>query len=287
MIAAPENSETMTTGLKRLVKRTAKTLARSLTHPPVTRRGLVRDLRALGLRWGGLVLVHSSLSALGSVVGGAPTMIRALLEVMGPEGTVVLPTHSWDEMEAGCRTFDVRRTRSCVGAITEAFRSWPGAVRSLHPTHSVAAIGPLADWLTAGHELCKTPCGPGTPYARILDHDGQILFLGADLNSNTAFHTIEAVVEVPYFLYDDPDRFTIIAGDESRREIVLYRHRAGVARRFREHEDLLVEQGIVRRGLVCRAKTLLLDGLRFRDFATDALRADPTFLLAQPGAGTR
>src|SRR5262249_17025747 len=151
----------------------------------------VRDLRALGIRPGGLLLVHSSLSSLGFVPGGVETVVRALIEVVGLRGTLVLPAHSWDEMEAGGRTFDVLRTETCVGAIPEAFRRRPGVVRSMHPTHSVAATGPLAAWLIADHESCATPCGPGSPYAKFLDRDGQILFLGTTLNSNTAFHTIE------------------------------------------------------------------------------------------------
>src|SRR5262249_42288298 len=151
-------------------------------------------------RPGAVLLVHSSLSALGYVPGGPETVIRALIDSVGPDGTVVVPTHSWQEMEDGSRTFDVRRTGVCVGAIPEYFRRRPGAVRRLHPTHSVAAIGPISDWLTAGHESSETPCGPGSPYVKILDRDGQILFLGTSLKSNTAFHTIEALEKVPYLM---------------------------------------------------------------------------------------
>jgi aminoglycoside 3-N-acetyltransferase len=269
-------------GLVRTAKRSAKTALRPLSHPLINRAKLVRDLRDLGVRPGAPLLVHSSLSALGYVPGGPRTVIRALIDAVGPEGTLVLPTHSWEEMESGCRRFDALRTGTCVGAIPESFRSWPGVVRSLHPTHSVAAIGPLADWLTADHESSEAPCGAGSPYAKLLDRDVQILFQGTTLDSNTAFHTIEAMARVPYLLYETPDQFTLIAGDGTSRERPVYRHRAGIPRRFGPLEGWLIERGIVRAGQVGPARSLLLAGALFREALTEAVRNDPTFLLARP-----
>jgi len=277
-----QSPELTVEGLLRAAKRSAKAALRPLCHQPVTRAKLVSDLRILGVRPGALLLVHSSLSALGYVPGGPRTVIRALIETVGPEGTLVFPTHSWEEMESGCRTFDVRRTKVCVGAIPECFRSWPGVVRSLHPTHSVAAIGPLANWLTAGHESSGTPCGPGSPYLKILDRDGQILFLGTTLASNTAFHTIEALAGVSYLMSGTGDQFAVIAEDGKSREITFHRHQAGIPRRFAELDGWLIERGIVCTGRVGSADSLLLQGSAFRDALTEAVRLDPTFLLARP-----
>jgi aminoglycoside 3-N-acetyltransferase len=227
-------------------------------------------------------LVHSSLSALGYVPGGTGAVIGGLLETVGLEGTLMMPAHSWEQMEAGCRTFDARATPSCVGVITEAFRLWPGAVRSLHPTHSVAAFGPQARELTEGHELATTPCGAGTPYARALEQDCQILFLGVGLQYNTAFHTLEALAGLPYLLYDRVDEFTVVdpAGAECR--LPVLRHRARVPRRFESLEPLLVEQGVARRGPVGHVPCLLLGGRAFLDRMLPAVRQDPALLLA-PG----
>lgn len=270
--------------MKDAVKRTLwplkKTLRRMLGRP-ATARALVADLRAFGVRPGGLLLVHSSLSAFGYVIGGAPTIIRALITAVGPKGTLVIPTHSWAEMMAGGRTFDARHTGVCVGAVPETFRHWPGAVRSLHPTHSVAALGPAAVELTAGHERASTPCGSGTPYCRILDQDGQVLFLGVDLEANTAFHTMEALAEMPGLLNDHADDFTIIDAEGREQRVRLTRHRAAIPRRFREVEAMLTERGLVRVGRVGRAKALLLSGLAFRDALSAAMRDDPSFLVAR------
>jgi aminoglycoside 3-N-acetyltransferase len=194
----------------------------------------------------------------------------------------MLMAHSWDRMEAGCRTFDVRRTPVCVGAIPEVFRTWPGVVRSLHPTHSVAVLGPRAGDLVAGHEQSATPCGADTPYDRALRDDGQILLLGVGLESNTAFHTIEALANVPYLMRDEPDPFEIIDDSGTSRHLAVSRHRPGIPRRFAALEDVLVAHGLATRGLVGRATARLVAGAAFRDFMIQRLHDDPGYLLAHP-----
>jgi aminoglycoside 3-N-acetyltransferase len=263
-------------------KRSAKDVLRSVCHKPMSRAKLTSGLRVLGVRPGAILLVHSSLSSLGYVPGGAESVISALIDAVGPEGTVVMPTHSWAQMEAGCRSFDVRRTGVCVGAIAESFRSRPGVVRSLHPTHSVAAIGRLANRLTADHELSETPCGPGSPYVEILERDGQILFLGTGLDSNTAYHAVEAVVCVPYLMSQTGDRFTVTAANGTSRELSVHRHQSGIRRRFGELEGWLIQRGVARVGTIGPARCLLLAGWAFQKVLTEALRNDPAFLLACP-----
>lgn len=263
------------------IKRYVKGMLRPWTHPWMTRKRLVEGLRVLGVRSNGVLLVHSSLSALGHVPGGAPTVIGSLLELVGSEGTLVMPTHSWEWMDQGCRTFDVKGTPSCVGAITECFRSMPGVCRSLHPTHSVAAWGSLAELLVGGHELCQTPCGANTPYARIVEQNGQILFLGIGLEYHTLFHTVEALAETPYLLREEPDEFTVITGRGTRRQVVVFRHRAGIPRNFADQETTLCEMGIARRGKVRHVDCILVEGGPFLDKLVPLLRTDPKFLLAK------
>jgi len=235
----------------------------------------------LGVREGGTLLVHSSLSSLGYVPGGAETVISVLLDAIGAEGTLVMPTHTWYQMNAGCRTFDARNTPSCVGVLTEVFRRMPRVVRSLHPTHSVGALGVTAIALTRGHESALTPCGMGTPYARILEFGGQVLLLGAGLGSNTVFHTVEALAEVSYLMQSQPERFTLIDASGNGRELLVTRHANGIARRFEAIGPFLEKHGILKRGQVGPADTILLEGRKFCEVLVPLLREDPTCLLAE------
>jgi aminoglycoside 3-N-acetyltransferase len=240
---------------------------------------VAEDARKLGVLPGRTLLVHSSLSSLGFVTNGPQTVIEGLGDAVGPRGTLVFPTHSWEAVEAGSRVFDVRHTPSCVGAITEAFRQLDGTARSLHPTHSVAALGPDAAWIVADHDRCSTPCGEASPYDKALLAECQILFLGTGLESNTAYHTIEALAGVSYLLEDEDDEFTLIDAQGAARRARIRRHRARIRRRFAEREGVLVDAQVVRRGSVGPARALLLEGRPFRAFMLAKLVEEPAFLL--------
>jgi aminoglycoside 3-N-acetyltransferase len=160
---------------------------------------LAAALRQVGVAPGDLLMVHSALDAF-TGYSGKPTDLIALLQAaVGPKGTLAMPTLSFSgtavEHAASGAVFDVRRTPSRVGLLTELFRRSPSVVRSLHPTHSVAAWGAGARELVAGHEAEDTPCGPGSPYGRMLERRGKSLFLGVGVDCMTFFHAIEARLE--------------------------------------------------------------------------------------------
>jgi aminoglycoside 3-N-acetyltransferase len=163
---------------------------------------LARDLEASGLRRGGLALVHSSLSALGYVPGGPETVIRALLSALGPEGTLLLPALSYEHANPQRPFFDVLHTPSNVGAIPEYFRTRPGTLRSVCPTHSVCGVGPQAHAALDEHALDDTPCGPRSPFRRLRDLGGQVVFLGCGLRPNTSMHGVEELAQPPYLFGD-------------------------------------------------------------------------------------
>lgn len=123
---------------------------------------LIDDLQRLGVSPGSEIVVHSSLSSIGYVVGGAETVIVALLEAVDiKRGTVVVPTLT-GTVENGPLNppyFHVKESKCWTGIIPETFRLRQEAYRSLNPTHSVAAIGANAIDLTTGHEDCWTTCG--------------------------------------------------------------------------------------------------------------------------------
>jgi aminoglycoside 3-N-acetyltransferase len=157
----------------------------------VAQADLVAGLRTIGVGRGQLLHVHSSLSRLGYVVGGADTVVDALLEVVGPEGTVMVPTFN----HGAAAIYDPRETPSTNGAITEALRLRPDAHRSMHPTHPYAAIGRHAEELVAGHLEVET-FDRRSPLGKLADLGGYVLLLGVGMRANTAAHIGESMARV-------------------------------------------------------------------------------------------
>lgn len=180
--------------IRRLGKKYVKTVRRRFGKKH-TKADIFRDLRILGIEKGDVVLAHSSLSRLGFVQGGPQTVIEGMLEAVGDEGTLVMPSFTIhgsmkETLESGF-LFNPRSSKVTVGLIPETFRNLPGVCRSLHPTHSVCAHGRLGRWITEGHERCQTTFGEGTPFQKLLEVDAKILGLGVDLAPVTFYHTIE------------------------------------------------------------------------------------------------
>ncbi len=159
----------------------------------VTEAGLRRDLIRLGVEPGTILVVHSSLSSLGWVQGGAPSVVRALLGALGEAGTLAMPAATPRVGDPGAPVFDPETTPTTMGAIPETFRTWPGTRRSHHPLESVCARGPRAVEITAEHPLAFSE-GPGTPFGRLHDLGARVLLLGVGFNRCTALHYAETLV---------------------------------------------------------------------------------------------
>ncbi len=190
-----------------MLKRILRVLARSQTNCTPSRAFPISPLE-LQLAFDRLMpshvptlFVHSSLSSSGIISGGPATVVAGLKSKCA---TLVVPTHTYcypkSQQDIG-PTYDRTRTPSVVGAISNWFWQQPEAVRSLHPTHSVAAIGPDASCICNGHETTDTPCGAGTPYEKLIERESSVLMFGCTMNTYTLFHTSEHFAQCPYLYY--------------------------------------------------------------------------------------
>ena len=172
----------------RQIKHTART---------VTREEIAADLRALGIETGDAVFLHSSLKSLGYVPGGASTVLQALIDVLGPTGTLVVPTYylPGGTIHNAVRTpdyvFDPREHGSNLGALPATILQLPGVVRGIHPTHSVSAIGRQAEYIVGDQHRAPSIFGTGSPWDRFHEVNGKVLGLGISMGPVTFYHLLE------------------------------------------------------------------------------------------------
>lgn len=236
----------------------------------LTKQQIVDDLRALGVGPGMTVMVHSSLSALGRVEGGANTLIEALIEAVQPGGTVAMPAMP------GSDVFDIETSSSTVGTVTEIFRSYPGVTRSFHPSHSACAIGPRTEYLLADTLDHPTAIGSESPWGRLSRlTEGYVLLLGVDQDRNTLLHHPEEVVRAPY-LSTIERRYRAEDGSVQTKALRLF---PGPHRDFIGLEPLIRDGNAMRIGKVGKAVARLMHAGTTVEIVTEALRRDPAAVL--------
>ena len=179
---------------------------------PLSRSELVHQLHRLGLAPGDVVMVHASLKAIGPVAGGAPHIVQALQDSIGPGGTLMAYV-SWDRspyeetlngatLDAAAReawpAFDPANagTERSFGLLNAFICRAPGVRRSAHPDANMAAIGAKAKELIAPHSL-QEGYGPGSPLDRFMQWGGRVLLLGAPLDAVTVLHHAETLADIP------------------------------------------------------------------------------------------
>jgi aminoglycoside 3-N-acetyltransferase len=254
-------------------------MSRSLPdgRPVVTQAMIEAGLREAGLRAGDIVVAHSALRSFGWVEGGEDAVIDALIAVAGPAGTVCMPTLSYGNY--GPRRppppFDPRTTPGIVGRIPERFRQRPGVMRSLHPTHSVAAFGARTEELLKGHELSLTPCGPDSPWGRIARAGGSVLMMGVGTFYCTMFHGPEEEAEPDARCTRPvPCRIVTEAGERTV-HLRLHRSYEGAVSDRAGMEGVLEAEGLLRRARAGNSTLLLIDARGLWDLSLRLLRARP------------
>jgi aminoglycoside 3-N-acetyltransferase len=245
----------------------------------ITKQSLIETFRSLGIESGTRLVVHSALRNLGPVEGGADTVLDALLECIGRSGLLVVPTFTYNN-----DVFDPEATPSRTGILTEILRKRHGAVRSLHPTHSVAAIGEGAVTICEGHH--KVPAlGINSPMDRLAKMGGGVLLLGVGHTSNSTVHVGEAYARVPYLDIPLnphlPSRIPVVGF--VRLEVDLY-DPPGCSRAFGVIEASLRQRGAIRDGMVGKGLVQWMLGQDVISSTKDLLHQDAAALLCNdPG----
>jgi aminoglycoside 3-N-acetyltransferase len=240
-----------------------------------TRNDLADQLRQLGIGDGDSVVIHSSLRSIGKIDGGAETIVRAFLDVVGDEGLILSPTYTYFTTR-----FDPETDPSLTGWLTETIRHWPGAHRSLHPTHSTAAIGRGAAELVEGHHL-RAACGFGSPLDRLAARGGWVLLIGVGHNANSTIHVGEVHANVPHldvpFFPDSPRSASVVTPDGEITVPII--HPSGCSKAFGAVERPLRQRGAVRDGRFGNALIQLMRGQAVIDTVVELLTDDPGQLL--------
>lgn len=233
------------------------------------------QLRDLGVREGGVLLVHASFRAVRPIEGGPPGLLRALREALGPGGTLVMPA-----MTDGASVFDPRSTPSDgMGVVAETFWRQPGVRRSDHPGASFAAEGPHAEAICAPQPL-EPPHGPDSPVGRVHDLDGQVLLLGVGHGESTTLHLAEALAGVPYAMTHPC--VVVVEGAPRTLELAETDH---CCRRFALADGWLDGRGLQRRGPLGGGTARLFRARDAVAVAVERLRRDPLVFLCRPSEG--
>jgi aminoglycoside 3-N-acetyltransferase len=241
----------------------------------INSKEIAESLRLLGLAAGDIVLVHSSLRSLGFVDGGAEAVIDAFVDVLGPEGTLVVPTFTPYHHRVARPVFDPLRDPSDVGRISETVRTSPNARRSTHLLHSVAALGRQAEEITVQH-------GPAAfaadgPFWKLYELDGRILLLGVPYLRCTYFHVVEHLVQ-PWYRYWREIDASIRSEDGTEQPLrtrVFGPRPDHVGTDLNKFGALLEEKGLVRVGPVGNAVARLFSARQVIEVGIPEYRKDP------------
>jgi aminoglycoside 3-N-acetyltransferase len=237
-------------------------------------------LRKLGLDASDTILVHSNFEPNSGFKGTPMDLANALATFVGDRGNLLMVSipfrgSAYDHLALN-KTFDVRKTISMMGLVTEMFRRRPGTLRSLHPTHPVLASGKDAAWLVADHERCLYACGPGSPFDKFAQLGGKILFFDVGFGAITFFHHVEHLLQehLPFPVYDNR-LFEVPVVDTAgeKRTVKTYAYSKNVPRNADKLEAEMLRRGRIRRGRVGNSRMLLVTAADVVTCQTDMVKA--------------
>lgn len=240
------------------------------------------DLYDLGVRKGDDILFYYYKEWLPEIEGGFKTLFDALLSSVGDSGTILISTGTYlnvnPDTPAGSPVFDVRNTPSCLDILPNEFLKLSGVERSLHPTHSVAALGARQSEYTRDHWKDNTPAGENSPYRKLFEFGAKYLFAEYAFSMNSTMHTIEEYMNLPYVLSDNTRHYVLIDKDGNRTEKDYYYHymwQRGYGQNYAKLKSVMP----YRIKSFLYTKAALIDSQQMWDAAVDAIKQDPYYFV--------
>ena len=254
-------------------KRDAELLAQSKNGKSISQQDLEADFKRIGLVAGDVVLIHSSLSKIGHLKDGAKTFVDALQNSIGSTGTILMPTSPNAVYQADyirtLKEFDVLNTPSKTGKITEYFRTSPNVKRSLHPTEPVSVWGDNQDYFIKGHFNQLTPYTKESPFFKVGEKGGKILFVGVTLSmAGTSLHTLEDAVDFKFPVYLDKIFDVDVIDENGKHHLIKTKVHNPEFSKKRRCDDLIPmfeAEGALQKVKIGEAHTLLFDAKKFFD----------------------
>ena len=260
----------------------------------ITKEQLKKELEEIGITSGDTLLVHSSLSKIGFVEGGAQTVVDALLSVVGTTGHILMPNspnaHFQLDYIRKLKEFDVENSKSQLGVITEVFRNHPQAKRSWHPTEPVSCIGPNAAYFIEDHYKSLTPYTSESPFYRVAVQKGKILMIGVTLaNAGTSLHLLEDAIGSDFkfpIYYDETFRVKVRDpfGDIHEVETKVHNPTYSKKRKCDELIPMFEKEGALKQVKIGNANTLLFDAEKMLQVMLDNYRTEGVTMYTPKGS---
>ena len=232
-----------------------------------------KQLQDLGIEPGDVVLMHSSMKALGTDLTPEDFLLE-LKQTLTDEGTLLLPALTYESVTLEKPYFSITESEPCVGILPRTFMRMETVIRSMHPTHSVCAWGAKANELTREHIRDNTPVGPNSPFMLLVDFNGKILFVGDILHSCTFMHGLEEIVNTPYVMNKDMTEYTLkdAAGKEIKKHYYTHNFK-GWEQEYSRIRDILTYPDILF-GTVNDAPCFLIDAKKLKTAAIERFHKD-------------
>tara|TARA_B100001758_G_scaffold246314_1_gene261112 strand:+ start:1023 stop:1916 length:894 start_codon:yes stop_codon:yes gene_type:complete len=264
-----------------------------LSGDVITHNQLLSDFIKIGIKHGDHILVHSSLSKIGYVKNGPLDVINSLIESVGDNGNLLMPSspNAFLQLDyiQSLDCFDVCNTPSALGIISEKFRSIKGVIRSEHPTEPVCCYGPLAKEYTKDHFGEITPYTDKSPFYKLAQNNGKILYLGVTLdNAGTSLHLLEDAVGKFKFPVYFPQKFKVQVkrynGRVESMDTYVHNPEQSKKRKCNELIPMFKKYGVLKNVTVGNANCLLLDAKKMFDLMLNEYKSNGVTMYTPTGS---